>query len=246
MAEEKPMPVVILAGGLATRLRPLTTAVPKAMLAVHGRPFLLYQLELLRAAGLRQIVLCTGHLGEQIVEYFGDGRKFGVSLAYSRDGQQLLGTGGALRKATPLLGEEFLVMYGDAYLMSDYAAIQRAFRACRQPGLMVVYRNKDQYDRSNVVLGDGRVTFYSKTEQRPGMVYIDAGVSIFRKSVVELIPPGSLASLESLHQLLIARGQLAAFETEQRFYEIGSLSGLKEFEHFVAGQSRLAVGATER
>lgn len=243
---EKPMAVAILAGGLATRLHPLTMTVPKSMLAVHGRPFLLYQLELLRAAGLREIVLCTGYLGEQIEEYFGDGRNFGVSLAYSREGEHLLGTGGALRKAAPLLGEEFLVMYGDAYLMLDYAAIQRAFRACRQPGLLVVYRNNNQYDRSNVVLGDGRVTFYSKTEHRPGMVYIDAGVSAFRKSAVELISPGAQASLETLHQRLIVRGRLAAFETQQRFYEIGSFGGLKEFEHFVAGRSRPVVSAAGR
>jgi NDP-sugar pyrophosphorylase family protein len=165
-----------------------------------------------------------------IMEYFGDGSKFGVRLVYSQEGEPLLGTGGALRKAAPLLEEDFAVTYGDSYLMIDYTDLFRNLRESRLPATMVVYRNEDRWDRSNVVVDGGKVAFYSKSQRPPNTVYIDAGVSVFRKDTLSLLPPENPVGLDSLLQDLTNRQLLGAYESQQRFYEIGSFSGLKELQ----------------
>lgn len=200
------------------------------MLPVSGKPFLEHQISLLRSHGITDIVLCVGYLAHMIADFFGDGSKFGVRLAYSQEGEPLLGTGGAVRKAAPLLKEEFVVTYGDSYLMIDYADLFRTFRASRLPAAMVVYRNEDRWDRSNVMVGGGKVTFYSKGERPPNTVYIDAGVSVFRKDTLDLLPPQDPVGLDRLLQDLTQRHLLGAYESQQRFYEIGSFSGLQELQ----------------
>jgi NDP-sugar pyrophosphorylase family protein len=151
------IPVAILAGGLATRLRPITEKIPKSLVPVAGKPFLAHQLELLHSRGIRRAVLCIGYLGEMIQHEFGDGAKFGVKLDYSFDGQKLLGTGGAIKRALPLLADEFFVLYGDSYLPVDYAPIAQFFHQSGKPGLMTVFRNEGKFDTSNVVLAEGEI-----------------------------------------------------------------------------------------
>ncbi len=233
------MQIVILVGGLATRLRPLTETLPKAMLPVCGRPFLEHQIDLLRKSGMTQILLCVGYRGEDIEKHFGDGSRFGVRLSYSWEREMLLGTGGALRSAAPLLEDEFLVLYGDSFLMLDYSDVAQELHSIGKPGLMVVHRNEDRYDRSNVILQDKEVVFYSKTERRPGTVYIDAGLSGFRKFVLDLLPQDGIVAMEVLFQRLIARQALGAYETQQRFYEIGSFTGLQEFQELMKASQRV-------
>jgi NDP-sugar pyrophosphorylase family protein len=109
------LPVAILAGGLATRLRPVTETIPKSLIDVNGEPFIAHQLRLLRSEGVERAVICTGYLGEAVREFAGDGRGFGIDLAYCEDGPKLRGTAGAIRNALPLLGDRFLVLYGDSY-----------------------------------------------------------------------------------------------------------------------------------
>src|SRR5258706_11874110 len=224
------MQVVILAGGLATRLRPLTQDVPKTMVPIQGRPFLEYQLSLLRKAGMTRILLLVGHLGQMIESHFEDGSKFGVELSYNWEQGELLGTGGALRNARASLDDEFLLMYGDSYLMLDYSDAVREFRHSKMPGMMVVFRNEDKWDRSNMVVRDGKIVFYSKTERWPDTYYIDAGVSLYRRSVLDLLPAEGAARLETVTEALVAQKKLHAYETSQRFYEIGSFAGLEEFQ----------------
>jgi NDP-sugar pyrophosphorylase family protein len=224
------MQAVILAGGVAMRLRPLTENIPKSMLLVSGKPFLEHQISLLRSHGITDVVLCVGHLAHMITDYFEDGSKFGVRIVYSQEGEPLLGTGGAVRKAAPFLKEEFAVIYGDSYLMIDYADLFRTFRESRLPAIMVVYRNEDRWDRSNVLIDDGKVTFYSKGERPPNTIYIDAGVSVFRKDALGLLPPQNPIGLDRLLQDLTNRQLLGAYESQQRFYEIGSFSGLQELQ----------------
>lgn len=228
------MQIVVLAGGLGTRLRPLTQQIPKALVPVCGRPFIEYQLERFHSQGIRDIVLCVGHLGHLIEAHLGDGQRFGVRIRYSREGERLLGTGGAIKRAEPWLADPFFVQYGDSYLRVDYRAVAAAFRKHDRLGLMVVYRNENRWDRSNVVVEDGFVTVYDKWERSPGMKYIDYGVSLFRKAALAEIPRDEEVDLSVLLQRLIARRQLLAYETDQRFYEVGSPAGLKEFESFVA------------
>jgi MurNAc alpha-1-phosphate uridylyltransferase len=227
------MQVAIMAGGLATRLRPLTTTVPKSMITIDGKPFLEYQLEFLKKDGIKDIVLCVGHLKEQIESHFGDGGEFGVKIHYSREEGPLLGTAGALRNALPFLDNSFFVMYGDSYLFLDFVEIWKFFHQFKKSALMVVYKNQNLYDRSNVSINGNFVTKYSKTEQTPDMVFIDYGVSLLRKKVVEAIPENEYYSLETVFSSLIADRELLSYTTDKRFFEIGSREGLKEFQEYV-------------
>ncbi len=230
MPELLELPVAILAGGLATRLRPLTEKVPKALLPVAGKPFLAHQLELLRARGVRRAVLCLGYLGEKVLEEFGDGHDYGVALEYSFDGPVLLGTGGALRQALPKLGDQFFVLYGDSYLTAELRPIAEFFAVCGKRGLMTVYRNEGLYDSSNVVFANGEIRVYDKKVRQPEMRHIDYGLSLFRASALAEYAQGEKFDLADLMARLVAQNQLAGFEVSERFYEIGSPAGLAELE----------------
>ncbi len=227
------MQVVILAGGRATRLRPLTDRVPKSLIEVDRKPFLEHQLYFLKKSEVTDIVLCVGYLGEQIEGYFGDGSKFGVNIKYSYERGQLLGTAGALKNAERLLRDQFFVMYGDSYLFLDFAALMAYFNRFDKLGLMVVYKNYDRYDTSNAVVEGNLVKGYSKKERMVGMVYIDYGASILRKRALELVPHNQVYPLEELFSRLIEQKELLAYEVNKRFYEIGSLEGLEEFRRYI-------------
>jgi NDP-sugar pyrophosphorylase family protein len=230
MPEAQLPPVAILAGGLATRLRPITERVPKVLVSVAGRPFLAHQLNLLRKQGIGRAVLCLGHLGEMVEREFGDGRPFEVQLEYSYDGPVLLGTGGALKRALPLLGQEFFVLYGDSYLPVDLKPVADFFARSGRLGLMTVYRNEGRYDTSNVVFGDGEIKVYDKKRRLPEMHHIDYGLSLFKAKAVEEWPADKPFDLADVMQQLVAEKQLAGFEVKERFYEIGSHAGLAELE----------------
>jgi N-acetyl-alpha-D-muramate 1-phosphate uridylyltransferase len=223
-------PVAILAGGLATRLRPVTDKIPKALISVAGEPFLAHQLRLLSGSGIRKVVLCVGHRGEMIEEHFGDGSDFGVEVSYSYDGPELLGTGGALKKALSLLGKQFLVLYGDSYLPIDYGPPVRAFMASGKLGLMTLFRNEGRWDTSNVLFKDGIIQSYAKTDPSAEMEHIDYGLGIFSSSAFSTWPDRKAFDLAGVYQDLLGRGELAGYEVTERFYEIGSPAGLAELD----------------
>jgi NDP-sugar pyrophosphorylase family protein len=226
-------PVAILAGGLATRLRPITEKIPKLLVEVAGEPFFSHQLRLLKKNDLTKIVLCVGYLGEQIVAQYGDGAKWGVQIDYSFDGEKLLGTGGALIRALPKLGDAFYVLYGDSYLPVDYQAVGRAFLASGQPGLMTVFENHGAYDASNVRFEDGRIRLYSKKEKLPQMRHIDYGLGVFRASAFAACPRETVVDLATVQSNLSREGRLAGYELKERFYEIGSPAGLNELDQLL-------------
>jgi NDP-sugar pyrophosphorylase family protein len=228
--------VAILAGGLATRLRPVTEKVPKSLVPVAGRPFLAHQLEMLHARGIRRAVLCIGHLGEMIQRDFGDAA-FGVKLDYSFDGEKLLGTGGAIKRALPKLGEEFFVLYGDSYLPIEYKPVAEFFHRSGKPGLMTVYRNEGKYDASNVVFRDGEIAVYDKKSKLPEMRHIDYGLSLFRASVFASYPADQAFDLAEVMGRLVREKQLAGYEVTERFYEMGSPAGLAELESLLQSKS---------
>jgi NDP-sugar pyrophosphorylase family protein len=229
------IPVAILAGGLATRLRPITEKIPKSLVPVAGRPFLAHQLELLHARGIRRAVLCIGFLGEMIQREFGS-EACGIRLEYSFDGEKLLGTGGAIKRALPLLGDEFFVLYGDSYLPADYAPIASFFHRSGKPGLMTVYRNEGLYDNSNVVFRDGEIAVYDKKARLPEMRHIDYGLSLFKSSVFGQSPAGEKFDLAEIQTKLVGEKQLAGYEVPERFYEMGSPAGLAELEALLKKQ----------
>jgi NDP-sugar pyrophosphorylase family protein len=224
------IPVAVLAGGLATRLRPITEKIPKSLILVAGKPFLAHQLELLRSRGIRRVVLCVGYLGEMIQREFGDGSAFGLRLDYAFDGPKLLGTGGALKRALPLLGMEFFVLYGDSYLPIEYRPIAEFFRRSGKLGCMTVYRNEGRYDTSNVVFRDGSVMVYDKKKRLPEMHHIDYGLSLFQAAVFNAYPADEPFDLAEVMGKLVREKQLAGYEVRERFYEIGSPAGLSELE----------------
>jgi NDP-sugar pyrophosphorylase family protein len=228
------LPVAILAGGLATRLRPFTEKIPKSLLTVAGEPFLAHQLRLLRASGIERVVLCCGFLGEAIRDFAGEGERFGLQVVYSFDGPVLRGTAGALQKALPLLGDRFLTLYGDSYLPVDYAGIGRCFVESGQTALMTVYRNEGRGDVSNVEFEGSRILRYDKQNRTPAMRHIDYGLGAFQSSAFERVPSEGSFDLANLYQDLLADGRLAAYEVHQRFYEIGSFDGIKELTEYLS------------
>jgi NDP-sugar pyrophosphorylase family protein len=227
------LPVAILSGGLATRLRPLTDRLPKSLIPIAGRPFIVHQLELLKRQGVDRVVLCVGHLGEQIAAVVGDGRTFGLDVRYSYDGERLLGTGGAVRQALPLLGERFFVLNGDSYLQCSYVQVQSAFEACGRPALMTVLRNDDLWDRSNVTFIDGEIVDYDKTSRRSDRSYIDFGLSVVDGRIIAKYDAAESGDLAQMFKHLATEGQLAGFEMTGRFYEIGSRQGILDTEAYL-------------
>lgn len=227
------LPVALLAGGLATRLRPITEKVPKLLVEVAGEPFFSHQIRLLKNQGLTRVVLCVGYLGEKIVELYGDGSKWGMQLDYSFDGEKLMGTGGALIRALPKLGDAFYVLYGDSYLSVDYQAVGQSFLDSGKLGLMTVFENREAYDASNVWWEDGRIKVYSKKEKVPQMRHIDYGLSLFRAAAFDGYPRDAVVDLATVQTDLVRRGELAGYEMRQRFYEIGSHAGLQELDQLL-------------
>ena len=231
------MPVAILMGGLATRLHPITATVPKALVDVAGKPFVLRQLDYLRRQGVSRVVLCVGFLGEQVEAVVGDGSASGLSVSYSQDWPNLLGTGGALKQALPLLESRFLVLYGDSYLPIDFASVERDFLASGKPALMVVQRNANRWDKSNVLFRDNVIVEYNKRVPTPDMRHIDYGLGGMSAQVLadeDTMGPFDLADI--YHRLSMS-GQLAGHEVNERFYEIGLHEGLAETVDYFKGRA---------
>jgi len=230
------LPVALLAGGLATRLRPITAKIPKLLVEVVGEPFFTHQLRLLKAAGLTEIILCVGYLGEQIVELYKDGSNYGVNIKYSFDGPKLLGTGGALIQALPLLGDSFYVLYGDSYLPIDYRKIGDHFINSGKQGLMTVFENKGLYDASNVWFENGEIKVYDKKAKLPEMKHIDYGLGLFKASAFEGYSKTEVVDLAEVQKKLVSQHELCGYEMKERFYEIGSPEGLAELNTLLAAK----------
>jgi hypothetical protein len=231
--------VAILAGGLATRLRPITETIPKALVEVAGKPFIVHQLGYLREQGISQVVLCVGYLGDMIRDVVGNGASLGLKVSYSEDGPNLLGTGGALAKAIDLLGDHFFVLYGDSFLPLNFSVVQSAYEKSKLPALMTVLKNQNQWDKSNVLFVDGQLLEYNKRAPRPEMTYIDYGLGVLSASVLEQYSAGQGFDLADIYQDLSLQGRLAGLEVLERFYEIGSHVGLKETEEYLLNKEKL-------
>ncbi|MCX7090642.1 MAG: nucleotidyltransferase family protein [Legionellales bacterium] len=229
----KLLQVVILAGGLATRLRPITERIPKALIDINGEPFIYHQLRLLYRQGVRDVVLCLGYLGEMVQEAVGNGQQFGMRVQYAFDGPVLLGTGGAIKRAAPYLEDAFFILYGDSYLTCDYSAAQKTFLAETKQGLMTVFKNQGQWDTSNVEMVDGRIAVYDKLQRNKNMHHIDYGLGIMAKTALNWIPDNEPYDLALLYQTLLKNDQLLAHEVTSRFYEVGSHIGIDELKQYL-------------
>jgi NDP-sugar pyrophosphorylase family protein len=231
LAESERLPALaLLAGGLATRLRPRTLTIPKSVIEVTGEPFIARQLRLLVQQGISNIVICAGHLGEQIEAYVGNGGAFGCSVRHSFEGDRLLGTGGALRRALSRLTDQFFITYGDSYLPTPFAPVLRAFERAKLPALRTVFRNAGRWDTSNVEFIDGVICRYDRVDRTPAMLHIDYGLSVVDASAVRAWE--GAFDLAELYRDLVRQQCLAGFEV-YRFCEIGSPSGLSETDAFL-------------
>jgi len=233
-AQDSLPPVAILCGGMATRLKPISDTIPKALVEVCGRPFIHYQLEEVRRQQISHVVLCVGHKGEMIEEAVGDGRSFGLHVQYSYDGDVALGTGGALVKGMQFLGQDFFVLYGDAYLQVDYQKAYRTFIDSGKKGLMTVFHNSGRWDTSNVWFENQQIRAYSKTDKTPYMRYIDYGLGVLQTAALQAASESQAFDLAVVYEQLVREQELAAFEVSERFYEIGSHHGLEEFRTWLS------------
>lgn len=227
------MQAVILAGGLGTRLRPLTEQIPKVMVPVSGKPFLFYLLELLKSQGVKDIILCVGYRREQIKKSFEDRRRLGVRIQYSEEREGLLGTGGALKRAQNLLDNCFLVVNGDTYLPINYKGVENSFIKSGKMALMVVYDNKEDTGvKNNVELDDDLMVIrYDKKKSDAGLKHVEAGALFLKREALSLIEDGCPISLEKgLYPALIQQRELAAYVTGQRFYDIGMQQQIRIIE----------------
>jgi NDP-sugar pyrophosphorylase family protein len=234
------LPVVILAGGLATRMRPATNTIPKSLLPVNGRPFADIQLTWLRSIGVTEVVFSIGYLGNAIRQHVADGNRFGLRVQYAEDGERPLGTAGALRAVIDagLVGESFGVINGDSYLSLNLPEVEAVFATSGRPALMTVMRNRNRWEASNAVFLEERVAVYDKSrpkEWRARMEWIDYGFAILsRPAVTDRVASGTVADLADLMRDLSMAGQLAGYEVSERFYEIGSPGGLADLERHLA------------
>ena len=233
---------MILAGGLGTRMKPLTEKIPKSLVPIQGRPFLHYQLEYLRRQNVSRVVLCIGHMGDRIRQYAGDGSRWGLPLEYVEEGESLKGTAGALRLALDAgkLEKRFLVLYGDSFLPIDFKAVWTQFQKTSFPALLVVMKNEGKWDKSNVDFNGGKVILYDKKLSEGDahrMQYIDYGLSAFSQTVIEQeVPQGRKSDLADVYHRLSLRGELGGHEVTTRFFEIGSPTGLKDFSAYIKSQ----------
>jgi len=230
------MQLIILAGGLGTRMHPLTEDLPKALIPVAGKPFAFHQIEWLADHGVTDLVFCIGRHGDQMRAALGDGASWGVRVRYVDDGARLLGTAGALRHAIDagVVAERFAVQYGDSYLPVDLEAFFVAFETCGLPAMMAVYRNEARSQMNNVDYAEGRVLLHDKRPQRPSAAHIDYGISAFRRDLVQTrVASGEVADLSDLTRALSVEGLLAGYEVTEPFHEVGSPEGLAEMERFL-------------
>jgi hypothetical protein len=232
------LPVAILAGGLATRLYPITLTIPKSLVKVAGKPFIFYQLKYLRQQGIKKVVLCTGHLGEMIKSYVGDGSKFDLKILYSLDGNKLLGTGGAIKKALPLLGDKFFVLYGDTFLPIKFDLIEKDFLSSNKLCLITVLKNNDKWDKSNIFFENNLLIKYNKKNPSIKMEYIDYGLSAVSASIFDSYSNGIFFDLSNVYETLSTKKQLKGFEVYERFYEIGTPNSLLETEKYLLNSNK--------
>lgn len=230
------LPVAILAGGLATRLRPITETIPKALIEIAGQPFINHQLRYLSNQGIASVVICVGYLGHMIQSVIGDGAQFGIRVSYSFDGPKLLGTGGAIKAALPLLGQDFFIFYGDTFLPIQFKPIEKSYFSSHKLGLMTILKNENQWDKSNVIYQNESLIEYNKEVLKPNMSFIDYGLGILNADVFGSYPEGEVFDLSRVYNELSLKGELLGFEVFERFYEIGSHQGILETEEYLTAK----------
>jgi NDP-sugar pyrophosphorylase family protein len=233
------LPVIILAGGLGTRMYPLTSQTPKSLIQILGIPFLEHQLNHLESQGASHVILCLSHLGEEIESHIKNKCSYNLKIDFSYDGETQIGTGGAIKKALPLVKDSFFVMYGDSYLPINFKKIEDNFLEFEKVGLMTVFFNSNKLDKSNVIFSDNKVVEYNKKAPKNDMKYIDYGISVLSKKAFDLHNYQNCFDLSDLYHDLSLSGDLYGYEVKERFYEVGSMQGLKDLENYFLNKNKV-------
>lgn len=234
--------VLVLAGGLATRLHPITLSIPKCLVPCGGHSFVDYTLAWMGANGVRRATYVVGHLGEMVIEHLQSVRYPGLTVDWISEGDIRRGTGGAvdLACARGEVGEDFLLMYGDSFLPVDFSAVWESARRLRAPALMTVFHNRGELDRSNLHFQPPLVTLYSKdpeVQHHEKFQYVDFGLSYWRTEIWRKNSLNQAAwDLSTLMAKQAASGLMFGLEVHTRFYEIGSPTGLKDFDLLLQGK----------
>jgi len=230
------MQIAIICGGLATRLGNLTKILPKSMIEIKGKPFLEYQIDMLKKQNIKNIILCVGYLSEKIESYFGNGKKFDINIKYSYDEDKQLGPMGAIKKAEKLLEKEFFVLYGDSYIFVDFQKVHDFYKEKGKLACMTVYKNEDKYDNSNLIVENNIVIGYKDSKLEKKVKYIDYGTSILNKKSLDYIPSNTFYSTEEFFKKLILKKEISAYKVNKRFYHIGTPKALEEFRNYIKNQ----------
>jgi NDP-sugar pyrophosphorylase family protein len=204
------------------------------MLPLHGRPFIDYKLDDLRAGGTDRVVLLTGHGGEPLEDHVGDGSRYGLAVEVVRDPPALLGTGGAIRHALPILGPAFLVTYGDTLLDVPLAGLAAELERADVLMAMSVLENNDRWETSNVDVHDGWVVAYDKPSSPGRHRYLDYGMLAMRAAAFDAVDVGPPFDLADVLRPLIRLGRVRALTVTRRFYDIGNESAIAVTEQFLA------------
>ena len=230
------LPLVVLAGGFGTRLGSLTENIPKCLIKIRGRAFVDWQIDSFIMNGISEIVFCVSHKSEMVQDYLGDGSKYGIRIQYSVDGIMQLGTGGAIVKALPMLGENFGVIYGDSYLPIRFKEVEDSFLDRNFLCLMTVYKNQELLDASNIEFLDGHIKEYRKNSKNPRMLHIDYGLMYFKGKAFKRYQSGEYLDLTNIFNDMVASNEIAGFEVHKRFYEVGSLKGIDSLSEYIERQ----------
>jgi len=230
----RPTQAVILAGGRGERLRPLTDIRPKPMIEIHGRPFLEYQLAMLREQGFERVVLLLGYLPESVLDYFGDGSRCGLQIDYSVTPVEDE-TGRRIKRAERLLDPTFLLLYCDNYWPMRMDGMWERFQESGAPAMLTVYRNADGYTKNTLrVNTEGFIAVYDKQRRAPDLQGVEISYGIFHKELLSMLPDENVSFEETLYPVLAERRQLAAYVTNHRYYSVGSVQRLPLTEMFLA------------
>jgi len=225
-----------MAGGMGTRMSRFTKLVPKALIPVSGKPFIRHQLENLGSQGISQVIISTGYLGDQIEAEVKENSPRGMSVTCVSDGPVLLGTGGSLRRLFDMshLDDIFMFTFGDSFLTLNHNQVANSFDGNRFDALMTVCRNDNGHEMGNAIVLDGCVSLYKKGEQDARMEWIDYGLSIVQSSVLaEYVQADIPSDISSLFEGLSKKGKLQAYLSDERYFEIGSESGLAQLEKYL-------------
>ena len=224
---------IILAGGIGTRLRPLTYKIPKPMITLNNKPFLEYLIELLKENGIKEIILLLGYLPDKIKEYFGDGSNFGIKIRYSV-GDVSFETGKRIKNAEELLDDNFLLMYCDNYWSLNLKKLVKYHDNHNVLATVTIYTNKDNFTKNNMKVDDqGYVILYDKSRQEENLSGVDIGFFIINKKVLELMPDTNFSFEKEILSELIKKNQLAGYLTDHRYYSIGKIERLPITEKFL-------------